>query len=78
MGLEILRSTNGMFLNQGKFIQDIIADTRMINARPANFPFLKGLKLDKYTEEVLPDLEQYRRLIDRLLYLRMIRLDITY
>lgn len=67
-----------MFLNQRKFVQDIIADTRMINARSTDFPFQKGLKLDKGTGEVLPDPEQYKRLIGHFLYLGMTRLDIKY
>lgn len=42
------------------------------------FSFSKGLKLDKGIGEILPDPEQYKRLIGHFLYLGMTRLDIKY
>ena len=45
---------------------------------PAAFSLPKGLKLSIYEGDKLPDLEVYKRIIGKLLYLNMTRPDISY
>ena len=45
LGIEIARSAAGTFLNQGKYIMDILTDARLTAAKLAKFPMAKGLKL---------------------------------
>jgi len=78
LGIEISRSSKGTFLNQRKYVLDILVDAGLTGAKPAKFPLSKGLKLSMDTGQPLPDPEQYRRIIGRLLYLTLTRLDISY
>jgi len=78
LGIEIARSSTGTFLNQRKYIQDILADAGLTVAKPAKFPMAKGLKLSVETGVLLEDPESYRRIVGRLLYLTLTRPDISY
>jgi len=68
----------GTFLNQRKYVLDILQDAGLTGAKPARFPLLKGLKLSSKLGELLPDFEAYRRIIGRLLYLTITGPDISY
>jgi len=78
LGLEIARSTSGTFLNQRKYILNILTDAGLTAAKPARFPMAKGLKMSTETGEFLPNPEAYRRVVGRLLYLTLTRPDISY
>jgi len=78
LGLELSRSTQGIFLNQRKYTLDILFDAGITAAKPAKFPLPKGLKLSTEHGAILPDAEPYRRLIWRLLYMNITRPDISY
>lgn len=54
LGLEIARSSQGTFVNQRKYILDILQDAGMIGAKPAPFPLPKGLHLSNDTGDILP------------------------
>ena len=76
--IEISRSTTGTFLNQRKYILDILSDAGLIGAKLTKFPLPQGLKLSYVSSPVLSNLESYRRLVGRLLYLTLSRQDISY
>ena len=78
LGIEIARSSTGNFLNQRKYILDILADAGLTAAKPAKFPMAKGLKLSAETGVLLEDPEFYRKIFGRLLYLTLTRPDISY
>lgn len=61
-----------------KYILDILTDAGMSDAKPISYPLPKGLKLDNEFEEPLQNVEHYRRLIGRLLYLGITYPDISY
>jgi len=78
LDLELSRSSQGIFLNQRKYVLDILCDAGVTASKPAKFPLPKGLKLNTKHGDILPDLEPYRRLVGRLLYLNITRPDISY
>ncbi|KAK4388552.1 Retrovirus-related Pol polyprotein from transposon RE2 [Sesamum angolense] len=78
LGLELARSSHGLQVSQHKYLQDILADTSMLAAKPASTPFPLGLKLVLEDGALLPNPNKYRRLIGRLLYLGFTRPDISF
>lgn len=71
MGIEICRTDAGTFLNQRKYILDILSNTGLTGTKPVAFPLPQGLKLTTESGKLLADPETYRRLVGRFLYLTM-------
>lgn len=65
-------------LRRRKYILDTLTDAGLSAAKPTQFPFPQGLKLSSDTGQPLQDVEPYRRLVGRLLYLILTRPDISY
>lgn len=78
LGLEIARSSQGIFMSQRKYALDIISETGLFGAKPAEFPMEQNHKLALAEGQLLDDPEQYRRLIGRLIYLGVTRPDLAY
>ncbi|KAL0348054.1 UNVERIFIED_CONTAM: Retrovirus-related Pol polyprotein from transposon RE2 [Sesamum angustifolium] len=69
LGLELARSSHGTYVTQQKYLQDIVHDCNLQDAKAAATPLSPGLKLDTDSGALLESLDRYRRLIGRLLYL---------
>jgi len=78
LGIEISISPKWTLLNQRKYLLDILTNASLTRAKPAKFPLTKGLKLSTDLDNILPNLESYRRVIGRLLYLTLTRSYIFY
>ncbi|KAL0399852.1 UNVERIFIED_CONTAM: Retrovirus-related Pol polyprotein from transposon RE1 [Sesamum radiatum] len=78
LGLEIARSLQGLVITQTKYIKDFIADTGLLDARPASTRLPPSLKFTGDTGAALARPDVYRRLVGCLLYLSFTRLDISY
>ncbi|KAE8725286.1 hypothetical protein F3Y22_tig00009003pilonHSYRG00075 [Hibiscus syriacus] len=93
LGFEILRSREGILLNQRKYALELIEETRLGGAKPVCTPMEQNIKLTtagydssliendgkKIDDEVLQgEKEIYQRLIGRLIYLTHTRPDITF
>ncbi|KAJ8752991.1 hypothetical protein K2173_008726 [Erythroxylum novogranatense] len=78
LGIELHRNEQGTFLNQRKFILDILTDAGLTRAKPCSTPLPQHLKLSLTEGEPLDHPEAYRKIVGRLLYLTMTRPDISY
>ncbi|KAL6565862.1 hypothetical protein OROHE_004917 [Orobanche hederae] len=78
LGIEVARSTSGLFLCQRKYTLDIITEAGLLGAKPATFPIEQNHKLGLATGAKLTDKESYRRLVGRLVYLSVTRPDLAY
>ncbi|KAK4394326.1 Retrovirus-related Pol polyprotein from transposon RE1 [Sesamum angolense] len=78
LGLELARSSHGLLVTQHKYLQDILSDTSMLNAKVASTPFLSGLHLTHDEGALLQFSDRYRRFVGRLLYLGFTRPDLSF
>ena len=57
---------------------DILQETGMIDCRPVESPMHPNQKLTKEEGELFSDLERYRRLVGKLIYLTITRPDLSF
>ncbi|XP_016544303.2 uncharacterized mitochondrial protein AtMg00810-like [Capsicum annuum] len=87
LGIEVLRLTSGIILNQRKYILELIAETGLSGAKPDITPLecntrLTSIEYDHATgakgDELLSDIFSYQRLVGKLMYATITRLDINF
>jgi len=78
LGIEVLRTEDGIFISQRKYILDLLAETGMADCKPAETPMVEkhGLKIEEGGKPA--NREQYQRLVGKLIYLAHTRPDIAY
>ncbi|CAL8157410.1 unnamed protein product [Prunus armeniaca] len=76
--VEVTRSKHGLFLSQRKYVMDLLADTGMLDCKPADTPIVENYKLGVYVVQVPTNKERYEMLVGRLIYLSLTRPDIAY
>ena len=78
LGIEVIRDSASILLNQRKYILDFLHNTDMSDCKAAACPFPQGLKLSKHDGDLMTDPELYRRIMGKLLYLNMTRPAISF
>lgn len=78
LGIELARSSTGLFISQQKFIRGMLEEAGLTDTKPVCTPLIQGLNLVPDMGAKLEQLEQYRRLVGRLLYPSLTRPDITH
>ncbi|XP_051135005.1 uncharacterized mitochondrial protein AtMg00810-like [Andrographis paniculata] len=78
LGIEVLRSQKGIFINQKKYTLDLFTETGMLDCKPANTPIVvnHGLQIREGTESA--DRGKYQCLVGKLIYLSYTIPDIAY
>ena len=78
LGIEVARSADGFFLSQRKYALDIISETGLLGAKPADTPLELNDHLARVDGPLYSEPAQYRRLVGRLIYLAFTHRDIAY
>ena len=78
LGLEVHSRDHGLFLNQHKYIQDLIELAGLKDATAVDTPMEVNVKYRKDEGDLLPDPFLYRQLVGSLIYLTITRPDISY
>ncbi|CAN6713208.1 unnamed protein product [Malus baccata var. baccata] len=68
LGIEIATSIKGLFLNQKKYVLDLLDEAKMMDSKPAYTLLVSKLKL-AVEGEPLTNLRTYQRLAGKLIYL---------
>ncbi|XP_050160426.1 uncharacterized mitochondrial protein AtMg00810-like [Malus sylvestris] len=77
LGIEMAHSHKGFFLNQRKYVMDLLHEAKMTDCKPARTPLDSNLKL-KTQGDPIPNLSYYQRMVGKLIYLTITRPDISY
>ncbi|XP_042956257.1 uncharacterized mitochondrial protein AtMg00810-like [Carya illinoinensis] len=78
LGLEVHHQASGIFVNQHKYIQDIITLAGLEDTSSVDTPMEVNVKYRKDEGDLLNDPTLYRRLVGSLIYLTTTRPDISY
>ncbi|CAM8934141.1 unnamed protein product [Rhodiola kirilowii] len=78
LGIEFARSSSGLFLSQRKYTLDILSEAGLLGAKASPLPMESHQRLTVSQSPVFDDPEHYRRLIGRLVYLTIIRSELSY
>ncbi|RVX03863.1 Retrovirus-related Pol polyprotein from transposon RE2 [Vitis vinifera] len=78
LGIEVARSSAGLFLCQRKYTLDIVSEAGLLGAKPCGFPIEHNHRLGLANRELLSNPESYRRLVGRLIYLAVTRPNLAY
>ena len=78
LGLPIKQSKEGIFINQAKYVKEMLKKFEMEDAKPMNTLTSSSIKLVKDEHCVVVDTTKYRGMIGSLLYLTESRPDIMF
>ncbi|KAJ9555863.1 hypothetical protein OSB04_010477 [Centaurea solstitialis] len=78
LGLQIKQSEKGIFINQGKYVHEMLKKFDLTSCTPMKTPMAPPLSLDKDSKGKPVDMTLYRGMIGSLLYLTASRPDIMY
>ena len=78
LGIEIAQSKSGVVMNQRKYALEILGETGMLDCKPLDTPMDPNAKLVLGQKEPLYDLGRYQRLVGKLNYLTITRIDISF
>jgi len=78
LGIEVGRGEEEFVLSQRKYALDLVADAGLLGSKPVETPMEQRHRLSLDSSPFLKDAEKYRRLVGRLIYLSIIRPDISY
>jgi len=78
LGLEVHTNSNGIFLHQQKYTEDLISLAGLQSATPVDTPLEVNVKYHRDQGDLLPNPLLYRQLVGSLNYLTITRPDISF
>ena len=77
LGVEVMRSKQGILSSQRKYVLDLLYETGKLGAKLCCTPITPNVQITK-EGDLFEDLERYKRLVGKLNYLIVTRPDIAY
>lgn len=78
LGVEVIQSSDGIFITQAKYAREILERFGMINCKPVSNPVVTGSKLSKRGGGAEVDITNYKQMVGSLMYLTATRPDLMY
>lgn len=76
--IELVRSKEGIYICQRRYAIDLLIEVGLTGSKPSKIPLEQNLKLSKGDGEPLSNSLIYRRLVGKLMYFTITRLDLAY
>ncbi|XP_020266951.1 uncharacterized protein LOC109842493 [Asparagus officinalis] len=76
--IEVAYQKHGLLLSQRKYVLDLLEEGGLLECKPASTPMEVNVDLWRDDTSLLDDAGQYRRLIEKLIYLIFTGPDITF
>ncbi|XP_071683132.1 uncharacterized mitochondrial protein AtMg00810-like [Lolium perenne] len=78
LGLEVSSTSDGFYISQEKYIQDLLTRAALGDERIIETPMELNVRLRSTDGDLLPNPTRYRHLVGSLVYLAVTRPDISY
>jgi len=78
LGVEVVQHSEGIFINQRKYANEVLERFRMRNCNLVKNPIIPGFKLVKDEGEVSVDATTYKQMVGSLMYLTATRPDLAF
>ncbi|KAM1669642.1 hypothetical protein ACFX2K_043717 [Malus domestica] len=78
LGIEVLQKTDGIFVNQRKYAQEVLERFYMDQCNPVHNPMVPGFKLMKDEGGVRVDSTPYKQMVGSLMHLTTTRPDMMF
>ncbi|GAA0153319.1 transmembrane signal receptor [Lithospermum erythrorhizon] len=78
LGIEVARGNDGLYISQRKYVLDVLTEAGMLGCKPIDTPMEQHHQLVQASGPSLTNPEAYRRLVGRLVYLTITRLELSY
>ena len=78
LGIEVIQTTDGIWLLQGKYVLNMLEKFGMIRCKPIATPIEQNAELRLDVGEVLEDATLYRKLVGSLIYATLTRPDMCH
>ncbi|KAJ9693365.1 hypothetical protein PVL29_012218 [Vitis rotundifolia] len=78
LGMEFARSKEGIFVNQQKYVLDLLDEVGMLGCKPVETPIEPNVKLQPTEAKNVKDRDCYQRRVGRLIYLSHTHPDIAF
>ncbi|KAM2899811.1 hypothetical protein FF1_006000 [Malus domestica] len=78
LGIEVLQRTDGIFISQRKYAQEVLERFNMDQCNPVHNPMVPGFKLVKDEGGVRVDSTLYKQMVGSLMYLMATRSDMMF
>src|ERR1017187_4271371 len=78
LGIEVAFSNKGLLISQRKYTLDLLKETGKLGCKPVSTPIDNKYKLNTDDDEPLENINQFQRLVGKLIYLTVTRPDISF
>jgi len=78
LGIEVIQSPKGMWLLQRQYALNKLSEYGMTGCKPISIPLEQNVKLSANEGNLVEDTTMYRHIVGSLIYMTIIRPDLSY
>jgi Reverse transcriptase (RNA-dependent DNA polymerase) len=78
LGIEITHSQKRLFISQRKYVLDLLKETDKLKCKPTKTPIETNIKFNNEDGEPLKDINHFQKLVEKLIYLTVTMLDLSF